>query len=227
MNDLATLAGSPRPLLLLGRTYWLYPQTLATLGRFQVWLDRQGPNPEESICRNLGEFAPQVRKYLLSRGLDRAFRGRPVLGSPRAHALTHSVGGITELLYLSVRRGRRFTRMQAEGLYGHLGHLGIRMVMNTMWGDVPVEVAEDEEEEGLDGPHEAFDWWGLFHQLMNDPYWMPPGEILRMTWPQVVCLRGDGKYDVEIRSQAEYEAAIARDRAPLWETPDVTQGEKI
>jgi hypothetical protein len=217
VNDLATLTGQPRPLKIQSKTYWLYPQTLFTLGRFQVWLDQQNPDPEESICRNLTEFAPQVQRYLLERGLERALRGRPVIGSPRAHFMTHSIGGITELLYLSIRRGRKFTRSQASLLYGHLGRYGVRTVLNTMWGDVPTHRAEDEEEEDPDGPHKVFDWWGLFHSLMNDPFWLPPDKILKMTWPQLVCLRSDGKYSVEITDQATYEKAIAREQGPLWE----------
>lgn len=217
MNDLATLTGQPRPLHIQGKLYWLYPQTFRTLGRFQVWLDMQSRDPESDVCQVFNEMPGNAMAYLLNKGVWRAEKRRVLIGSAEANMLAYSVGGISELLYLSIRRGRRFTRRAANALYWLLDDGGKRAVISTMWSEQGSKTDSDEELSGEDrGPETPIDWFRIVNRLSNDPYFMTLPQILGMTWPQFLCVSGDGKHEERITSAAEYQAYLqARDNP--WE----------
>ena len=211
MNDLAALTGQPRLLRAGGVDYWLFPLRISDLGRFQAWLDRQSPDPFDAIHAAAPAFGPGARRYLTASGFDRADRSRPLFGSPEADALATSIGGVSELLYLSIRRGRRFTRRRAAALYWHLGEAGLAKVRWAVWGTLPEAVHRGDDDRDDARP---IDWFMLFHKLMNDPYRMTPAEVGRLTMQQARCLLSDGKpTGRRMHSQAEFQKHLARREA--------------
>jgi hypothetical protein len=189
-NDLATLTGRPRRLSAGGRVYRLYPQTVGTLARFQDYLDAQTADPDDAVFANLDGLSIEAQQYLLGEGCWRIERRRALFGTAKADDLACSVGGITELLYLSVRRGdRRFTRSHAQNLYWRLDDAGHRKLAWTVWG----QRAKPDYASPADSRPEPVNWYGVFHTLMREPFGYPPHWIERMTWPQVLCALGDGE----------------------------------
>lgn len=216
MNDLATLTGQPKPLFIDGKRYWLYPQTLYTLGRFQAWLDMQTTDPEDAVCAAIGDFPAQAQHYLLDRGVRRAQRRRPLIGSRAAEELAYSVGGISELLYLSLRRGRRASRREAQQLYWKLDVHGRRAVMWTIWGDAKQDDEDDPLSGDDSGPRPEIDWVQILRLFVKDPFSMSVRDVLRMTWPQILCVGGEGKGKRGISSAVEYMAHMEGPKEP-WD----------
>ena len=107
MNDLASLAGKPKPLLVDGREYAVYPLTIDDLADLQAWCDRQCPDPIEAVAKHLGsgKFNPVQEKYLLRMAVEVATAPRPKIGSPETQAMIGSLEGCAMLLWLSIRKG--------------------------------------------------------------------------------------------------------------------------
>lgn len=217
MNDLATLMARPRSLVVAGRRYRIFPQTLGTLGRFQEWLDDQTPEIGSSIRRAVSGLDYQPARWMMSVGRRVASDARPVFGNDNALEVTYTVGGLSELLYLSIRRGRRsVTRKAASDLYWSLGEQEVSPLVHwTIWGD-PVGGSGESDSD-------AIDWWRWYWRLANDPYGYTPRQMSRLTIPQIRCLFSeDGKCpkpEGTMSSYAEYEAYVQAIQADPWYTP--------
>jgi hypothetical protein len=209
LNDLALLTGRPRKLCAGGVVFRLHPLRISDLGRFQAWLDEQSPDPLDSIHAAAPGLSPGARRYLASGGPAMAERFRPLFGSTEADALATSIGGISELLYLSIRRGRRFTRPAAEALYWHLDEPGLAKLRWAIWGTTPGGESrrDDDDDQG------SIDWFVFFHKLMNDPYRLTPDEVGRMTMAQARCLLSDGKPIGRMDTLGEYQRFLAKREA--------------
>jgi hypothetical protein len=201
VNDLATLNGRPKRHVIKGEVYRIFPQTLRTLSRFQEWIDMQSPDADDLITSVAVDMPTPAAGYLLNAGGWFLDRRRVLFGSPDADALASSASGLTELLYLSIRRGdRRFTRPRAAELYWHLDAAGVRKVVWSVWGkrpdpihDFAVDAPSDEEASAPKIPPPPIDWWSTYRILGGEPFRFTPREIGRLTWPQVLCLIGSGK----------------------------------
>jgi hypothetical protein len=138
MNDLATLTAQPRTLDVGGRAYQVHPLTLDDLGALQKWVNDQLPDPLALVRGQLDGFSPEQQKFLLKEAIDAARRGKPRLGTPEADALTGSLEGLRELLFLAIRRGDpAFTREAAAGLCGQLTMTDLAAVFGTAYGVAP------------------------------------------------------------------------------------------
>jgi len=192
---------------------------MGTLARLQEWLDSQVADADDAVCAQIDGLSPDQQRFLLRAGVDRIEAARPLFGTPAGDDLLYSVGGLTELLYLSVRRGDRgFTRKDAAGLYWKLDAAGHRKLVWTIWGGAAPVAASDDD--GGDEPESApFDWWGVWHALMGEPYGFTPKQILSLTWPQVVCALGDGKplaRRPRFKTFEEHQAHEDRRRSDPW-----------
>lgn len=216
MNDLAVLTGRPRRHTIGGRVYLFYPLTLGALGRLQEWLDTQTGDVDDAVYGRIGGLNLDQTRYVLTKGVRRVERGRVLLGTREAAELTDTVGGITELLYLSVRRGRRgFTRREAGELYWHLDAAGLRKLWWAIWG-VPPEPSDPDDDQAESRPP---DWWAIYHRLAGEPFGYSPKQIGGMTWPQVVAVLGEGKppqKGLQLDSMEAVEEYRERRRTDPW-----------
>lgn len=191
MDDLATLCGRPRPLRAAGRSWRLWPLRLLDLGDLQAWLYDQLPDPLPAVLAATAGLGRGARSFALRHAVARRRESRATFGTPAADQLCSSVDGLTEVLWLSVRRGRpRFGRHGAARLYDALGHDAAREWARwAIWGDRPAAVtaAWDGDAEGTEDADE-WDWWKLMHTLSLLPNWAEAGAGRGWTPPQVAEL---------------------------------------
>jgi hypothetical protein len=136
--DLATLTNQPRPLTIAGRTYQVYPLTLADLGALQKWVDGQFPDPLDALRGKLDGFSPEHQRFLLKDAAEAARKPKPQLGTPEADEMLERVDGLAELLYLGIRRGdAAFTREDAAALCGGLTPADVGAVFGAAFGAGP------------------------------------------------------------------------------------------
>jgi hypothetical protein len=211
VNDLGDILGAPIPVKAGDHTLLLYQQTLGTLAIFQRWIDQQTFDPEEFVCRNIELLPPESHEYLLSRGIEKADRSKPQLGTESAEEITYSSSGLSELLYLSISRGRKTSRAEASRLYWKLDRYGVRVLMGTLWGDCPKKGSSQGAIMGSPNPNERIDWWRIIHALSGDPAYLSISQIKRLTWTQASCL-AEKEFDRKVSSQAEYDALLAEER---------------
>jgi hypothetical protein len=228
MNDLATLMGRPRRLDVGGRVYRVFPCTMKDLGCLQSFIDSKTTDSDDAVYENLDGWNEDQRRYLTGSGVAMLQRTRVLIGHPEADDLLGSVDGLTEILYLSIRRGRRrFTRRRAAELYWLLDPPAMRKVRWSIWGGDTGGAAADESDDDSDdvpyNPRKAgevpYDWWSLFHRLCNEPYHFTPAAIGRMTWVQFLCAAGDGKspgQPQKIDSAEAYAAMLKRRAEDPW-----------
>jgi hypothetical protein len=134
MNDPATLAASPKPLVVDGKTYLVHPLTLSDFGDLQSWVDAQFPSPIEVANRAIetGNYNPAQQQFLLRVALEIACRGQHKIGTPEADEKLFSVDGAREILFRSISKGDpNFTREAAEALHGKMS-LAHVMFLNSV-----------------------------------------------------------------------------------------------
>lgn len=149
MNDLKTLTAQPSPMTVDGETYLTHPLTIEDWGALQAWLDRQHPNPLELVKETIakGGFNRAQEQYLLEKALEKASKPRTQLGSPEADQLLMSVPGWTQVLYLSIKKGRPgFTEQDAALLAAKLSFVDVAQMARNTTLDM---VASDPKDEPL------------------------------------------------------------------------------
>jgi hypothetical protein len=119
MNDLKILTAQPQPLAIDGETYMVHPLTIEDWGALQAWVDRQFVDPFDVVAKAIekGKFTVAQQQYMLSEALKESIKPKAPLGSIEADALLMSMDGYTQVLYLSIRKGRPgFTEKDARNL---------------------------------------------------------------------------------------------------------------
>ena len=120
MDNLTDLTARPRPLTVRGRTYWIHPFTIDDFSQLQGWVDQQFPDPFEVVRAELDrrQYNVPQQQFLLERALERATRGRRLVGSPEADAVVNSLPGMQQVLCIAIRKGDpTFTETDAKELY--------------------------------------------------------------------------------------------------------------
>jgi hypothetical protein len=138
MNDLANLTGQPQKLAVDGRTYLIRPLTLDDFGALQQWVNEQFPDPMAIAQASLNGLSVEAQKFLIKEAFAAASRPKPKLGTPEADALTNSLDGLREMLFLMIRRDDpSFTREAAVALYGKITPADINTVFRVAYGLPP------------------------------------------------------------------------------------------
>lgn len=128
MNDLKTLTAQPQPLTVDGETYMVHPFTVDDWGALQAWVDRQHPDPFDVVrdAINKGGFSQAIQKQMIKDALDKATGPKNLIGSVEADTLLMSMEGYTQVLFLSIRKGRPgFTEKDA-------GELAVKLTTTDM-----------------------------------------------------------------------------------------------
>lgn len=215
MNDLTTLTGRPRRVIVAGRPFLFWPLRYIELGWLQVFLDGYEKDPFagldlKSLRDGLGRGAFDYVEFRMAEKPDRF---RPLLGSEGADDILGTVEGITETIRLSVNRNRgRRKPINASWLVANIGVEDSADLADwASWGppglfqNDTVDADDDDGDDGekpkarFDMPDEPdadlsrndsrMDWWKTFNILTNDPIWMPFDKVIRLTIPQAACVR--------------------------------------
>lgn len=132
MDDLGSLMGAPKRIMLGAASYVVSPLTIGDLGKFQEWIDWQ-TDPfrlvQEAIER--GDYTIAQQKYMFEAATNAA-RKRVLLGMPEADALMTSMDGVLRLLTISIGKADpSFTEARARVLYDKMSMGDIRMLMES------------------------------------------------------------------------------------------------
>jgi len=145
VDDLATLTAQPKPLNIGGKTYQVHPLTLNDLGAFQAWIDTQFPDPLEIASKKMATFPVAAQKHLIAVAMEQAAKGRRLLGTPDADAVAQSIEGVSQLLFLSIRKGDpSFTEADARALFNHLNAGDISRVFGAAGVMASTDEADDD-----------------------------------------------------------------------------------
>lgn len=138
IDDLASLAGAPRPLKLAdGTTFRVYPLTIEDLGTLQAWVDAQFPDPFDIASREIDRgrlvldaqgrasrepYPVAQQQFLLRAAMELKEKGARLIGTPEADAKLQSYEGLKQLLLVSIRKGDPgFSEADADLLYRRMG----------------------------------------------------------------------------------------------------------
>lgn len=107
MNNIAILTAQPQILRVDGVEYKVHPLTFEDLGKLQVWIDSQFPNPLDVASQAIksGNFNFAQQQFIIEKALHAATRPKNLIGSIEADELLMSVEGYKQVLLLSIRKG--------------------------------------------------------------------------------------------------------------------------
>jgi hypothetical protein len=147
MNDPATVTGRDwKPLVAGGRTYKVYPMTFDDLGELQAWVNSQIPDPFDAVISSPGfaRLTVDAQKYAIRCATELAAKGNRRLSSDEAAEVINSPDGITQMLYLMVRRGDpSFTEDQAKALVRQITPQQVAKLQATAYGVDPAAAAAE------------------------------------------------------------------------------------
>ena len=102
----------------------------------QAWVDRQFPDPFDVVGRQIDAgrivrdehgneerepYPMVVQQFMIRSAIEASSKGQRMIGTPEADEKCQSAAGVSEMLYLSIRKGRpSFTREQAREIYREL-----------------------------------------------------------------------------------------------------------
>ncbi len=98
----------------------LHPVSITDLHGLQGWINSQLPDPFDVVNRAIarGDYTVAQQQFLMAKALDAATRARPLVGTPDAEPFLSSLGGMQEIIKISIRKGDpAFTDEQAERLF--------------------------------------------------------------------------------------------------------------
>lgn len=251
-SDLLALSGAPRTIRAGSRTFDLHPLRLVEIGRLQAWLDDQAPDPRAVVRSSpaLAALGRGARRFALRWADEHQARLRPLFGSPMADVLTFSVDGVTEILRLSVGRGRppgrRFGIRAASRLYWSLGgEAAHAAAVWSIWGDFPRRptgrrpaASPDAGEADVGGDDEfgtvGWNWWqmvrdyaGVGGETLSGLAW-PPETTARLTIPQLRCLGHASPVEAfdpagNVEADIEHAYQVRQDEIRRWAEPEPEQ----
>lgn len=132
MNNLGSLTGQPKRIMLGGHEYTINPLTIGDLGMFQEWIDWQ-TDPFRLVYEALSrhDYSVAQQKFMLEAAITAA-RHRIRLGTPEADALMQSMDGVLELLTISIgKTDKSFSEAKARALYSNMSISDISVLMES------------------------------------------------------------------------------------------------
>ena len=144
MSDLASLTNSPGRVYLGGKQYQIAELTHADLGALLQWARGQFPDPFDVVTEQIskGEYTVAQQQYLMKTALEMSVR-KPTLGSPEIQAELRTPAGISQLLFLAIRKhDPSFTEAEAGKVFnamtaGDLKRLEIITGADLVMGESP------------------------------------------------------------------------------------------
>jgi hypothetical protein len=99
------------------------PLTIDDIQKLQPWVDAQFPDPFDVMSSAFakGNYTVPQQQYLMSRAMEEACRGSKKIGTPAGDLALQTIGGVRELLKLSIRKvNPEFSELDAQKIFGSL-----------------------------------------------------------------------------------------------------------
>ena len=99
MKDLAIVVGSPRQIMVSGKTYSVPKFTPSIIGRMNAWLKDQVPDPRDVAKRRMEGLPDAVALAIWSDAVKEAKTWPPTFGSPEGDEYLMAYNGWNVLVY--------------------------------------------------------------------------------------------------------------------------------